>query len=88
MNWRALLGGLSLATLSLATARAQSALGNSAPPAPIPASAVQAPKLDDTVAQNFNRIVLARWGDAVLPNAPPFNPNALTGDQAQHAISL
>ncbi|HUW80373.1 MAG TPA: alkaline phosphatase PhoX, partial [Acidocella sp.] len=40
------------------------------------------PKLDDTVAQNFNRIVLARWGDAVLPNAPPFNPNALTGDQA------
>jgi len=42
----------------------------------------QAPKLDDTVAAGFNRSVIARWGDAVLPNAPPFNPDPLTADEA------
>lgn len=77
---RALLGGLSLGALSLAGARAQSALGAPAPP---PAAAnPQAPKADDTVAENFNRIVIARWGDRVLPNAPPFDPQALTGPAA------
>jgi secreted PhoX family phosphatase len=78
MNRRALLGGLSFSALSLANARAQSALGIP----PHPASAAQAPKLDDTIGAGFNRIVIARWGDGVLPNAPPFNPNPLTSAQA------
>ena len=84
MKRRDLLNGLSLATISLATARAQSALGVSAvplPPAP-PAPNPQAAKLDDTVGQAFNRIVVARWGDAVLPDAPAFDPHPLTGAQA------
>ena len=76
MKRRDLLNGLSLAPVSLATARAQSVLGVSAvpvspaPPAPNP----QAAKLDDTVGSGFNRIVIARWGDAVLPDAPAFDP--------------
>ncbi len=82
MNRRALLGGISLAALSLNFARAQSALGTSAPTPPGPAPAVQTPKLDDSVSAPFNRIVIARWGDGVLPNAPAFSPNPLTDDQA------
>jgi secreted PhoX family phosphatase len=81
MRRRTWLGGLALAALSRGIARAQSALGVSAPP-PAPASAAQAPKLDDTVSARFSRIVLARWGDAVLPNAPPFTPDALTSHAA------
>jgi uncharacterized protein len=80
MRRRALLGGLSLATLSCATASAQSVLAT--PSAPVPQAANQAPKRDDFVGRNFNRIVIARWGDAVLPNAPPFDPNPLTAIQA------
>ena len=38
--------------------------------------------LDDKTAANVSRIVIARWGDAILPNAPKFSPNALTGAQA------
>ena len=38
--------------------------------------------LDDKTAANVSRIVIARWGDAILPNAPKFAPNALTGAQA------
>jgi len=67
--------------LAAATARAQSALGTAAaapPSRPNP----QAAKLDDTVGDAFNRIVIARWGDGVLPQAPVFNPYPLTGDQA------
>ncbi len=65
--------------LAVASARAQSALGTSALPSP---PNMQAAKLYDTVGNGFNRIVIARWGDGVLPNAPPFNPNPLTGEQA------
>jgi secreted PhoX family phosphatase len=80
MRRRALLGGLSLATLSCATAGAQTVLGTG----PVPAQNVanQAPKRDDFVGRNFSRIVIARWGDAVLPDAPPFKPNPLTAEQA------
>jgi secreted PhoX family phosphatase len=78
LNRRALLGGLSLTALSFAQAQAQSALG--APPAP--AFAPPSLKLDDTIGAGFERIVIARWGDGVLPDAPLFNPNPLTGLQA------
>jgi secreted PhoX family phosphatase len=46
------------------------------------AGGAQAPKLDDATAPGFTRYVLARWGDAVLPDAPAFNPHPLTPDQA------
>jgi hypothetical protein len=70
-----LLGGLSAAALA-GTARAQTALVTN------PALAPQAPKLDDTVAGDFQRLVIARWGDGVLPNAPPFDPDPLTAHEA------
>jgi secreted PhoX family phosphatase len=82
---RSLLSGIAVAALGrIARARAQSALAPPATPAlgPQPASGPQAPKLDDTVAAGYNRIVIARWGDGVLPNAPAFNPNPLTAEQA------
>ncbi|HVE23398.1 MAG TPA: alkaline phosphatase PhoX [Acidocella sp.] len=72
---RTLLGGLSALALA-STARAQSVLATN--PAPSP----QAPKRDDTVAGDFQRLVVARWGDGVLPNAPPFAPDQLTALQA------
>lgn len=34
------------------------------------------------VFNNAQRLTLARWGDGLLPGAPPFNPNPLTIDQA------
>jgi secreted PhoX family phosphatase len=80
MNRRALLTGISVAAVNFAAARAQSALApQAAPVAPSP----QAPKKDDTVGPGYNRIVIARWGDGVLPGAPDFNPNPLTADQAE-----
>ena len=58
--------------------------GAPAPMAPAPTGHhAQTAKLDDTVGAGFNRIVMIRWGDAVLPNAPPFNPEALNADQAR-----
>ena len=79
----ALLGGF-LVLLGVTKARAQSALGSSTPapvaPAPPPPDP-QLPLLDDRYAP-FNRIVLGRWGDPVLPDAPAFDPAALTADQA------
>jgi secreted PhoX family phosphatase len=42
----------------------------------------QVPKLDDTVFSGYTRFALARWGDALLPEAPPFAPAALTPDAA------
>lgn len=83
MRRRELIGGVSLIALGFCSrAVAQSELG-SQPPAPAPpASDPQAPKLDDSIGPGFNRIVIARWGDGVLPDAPPFNPNPLTADQA------
>ncbi len=73
---RALLGGLPLTVLGMAGAQAQSALGTPA------AVNLQAPKRDDTTGAGYTRIVIARWGDAVLPDAPPFTPDALTTDEA------
>jgi secreted PhoX family phosphatase len=76
---RALLAGFCAAAVAAGTGRAfaQSALG------PVPASpGPQAPKLDDTVGAGYNRIVIARWGDGVLPDAPAFNPFPITADQA------
>jgi secreted PhoX family phosphatase len=82
MRRRALLGRVSLGVLGgLSCAVAQPDL-SIALPAATPASGPQAPKLDDTVGAGFNRIVVARWGDGVLPGAPPFNPTPLTADQA------
>jgi len=90
MHRRALLGGLSLSAACFGLARAQSALGTpspDSPPAPaapvLPHLASQIPKLDDTIGPGFNRMVIARWGDALLPEAPSFAPAALTQTQAQ-----
>jgi len=74
MRRRLLLSGMSLSALAFSRARAQSSLGA--------AAASQAPKLDDTVFAGYVRIVLARWGDALLPEAPPFVAAALTPDAA------
>lgn len=80
MRRRIALGGVSLAVLApFSKSYAQSAL---APAASVPAPDPQAPKLDDTVAAGFSRIVIARWGDGVLPGAPPFNPDRPTIAQA------
>ena len=81
MRRRGLLGGLSLTVLGRA-AGAQTVLGAPAVPAVPPPLDPQAPKGDDTVGGGYNRIVIARWGDAVLPDAPDFNPNPLTAAQA------
>jgi secreted PhoX family phosphatase len=72
MTRRFLLGGtasaFTLGSAAFGSARAQ----NYAPPAgPDP----EAPQLDDTVEQGFQRYVMIRWGDAVLSNAPAFNPD-------------
>jgi uncharacterized protein len=73
----------SVCVLGGVAARAQSVLGGSPPlVAPAPPN-IQAAKLDDSVVGGgLTRIVIARWGDGVLPEAPPFNPAALTPDQA------
>jgi secreted PhoX family phosphatase len=42
----------------------------------------QTPLGGDKVSPLLNRIVIARWGDAIMPGAPPFDPNALSLDQA------
>jgi secreted PhoX family phosphatase len=78
---RLLLAGSAFAA-SGSAATAQSALGTSSPQPPSPALAPQAPNAGDTVGTGFTRIVLARWGDAVLPDAPAFDPNPLTAAQA------
>ncbi len=77
---RTLLGGLSALALA-GTARAQSVV-TTAPLVSTPLPSPQAPKLDDTVAGDFQRMVIARWGDGVLPNAPLFAPYPLTEHEA------
>jgi secreted PhoX family phosphatase len=80
MKRRTLLAGVAL-TAPAWRAAAQSDLGTQAtPPAFTPA--VQTPKLDDSVGAGYSRGVLARWGDAVLPDAPAFSPYPLTAAQA------
>lgn len=72
---KVLLGGaLSLAALP---AGAQSLLAG-----PSPAASSQSAMLDDSIGLGLKRIVIARWGDQLLPNAPPFAPAALTAAQA------
>lgn len=68
-----------LAALSATAARAQSVLG--APALPLPQN-FQTPALDDKIGPGFSRIVIARWGDLLQPDAPAFNPAALTPAQA------
>jgi uncharacterized protein len=67
-------------------ARAQTLLGSGSSPAPLaplpPPPNPQAAMLDDKTGQGFSRIVIARWGDAVLPNAPDFAPQAPSAAQA------
>jgi secreted PhoX family phosphatase len=66
---------------------AQSALGDAAPlagsaapgaPAPNP----QGPALDDKTGPGLSRIVIASWGDLVIPGTPAFDPANMTADQA------
>lgn len=82
MRRRALLAGVLLPAVFGEAARGQSELGAPAIPPSPPALASQAPKLDDAVYPGYTRRVLARWGDAVLPDAPPFTPNAPSQAQA------
>ncbi len=77
MRRRPLLLG-SLAALTAGSAKAQSA--NSVP---MPAN-VQAAALDDKTGPGFSRLVIARWGDPLQPDAPPFAPWALTVEQASN----
>jgi len=78
--------GLITALAALPTAAsAQSALGTSSVPSTSPAALPenpQKPSGGDTVAPPYRRAVITRWGDAVLPDAPPFNPFLLTPEQA------
>lgn len=64
------------------SALAQSALGGGAYVPPAPPSNPQAAMLDDTVGAGFSRIVIASWGDLVIPGTPAFTPAALTAEQA------
>lgn len=59
----------------LATALAVPALAQRSPPP------VLVPQ-DDAVAAGWRRDVLLRWGDAVTPDAPAFNPARITADAA------
>jgi secreted PhoX family phosphatase len=82
MNRRALLTGLALLPTA---ASAQSALGTSSPPTPTQAAPPENPQKPyggDTVSPLYRRAVITRWGDAVLPEAPPFDPFLLSPEQA------
>lgn len=56
-------------------ARAQSALG-------VPTFDIEAPTLDDYRAPGWQRRVLIRWGDPVVPSAPPFDPAQISPSAA------
>lgn len=71
-----------LAALTAGGAKAQSALGASQPS--IAAPNLQAAALDDKIGPGFSRLVIARWGDLLQPDAPPFTPRTLTLDQASN----
>ncbi|HQT68664.1 MAG TPA: DUF839 domain-containing protein [Acetobacteraceae bacterium] len=73
MKRRALLGTALAASLPL------SALAQTPPTMAVPLATPpdpEQPQLDDVVASAYQRLVMARWGDPVLPDAPPFSPNA------------
>ncbi|WP_234730688.1 PhoX family protein [Acidocella facilis] len=44
----------------------------------------QAPGLGDKIGPGFSRLVIARWGDLLQPDAPPFTPDALSLAQADN----
>jgi len=82
LSRRALLTSLALLPTA---AGAQSALGTSSVPTSTPAAPPpnpQKPYGGDTVSPLYRRAVITRWGDAVLPEAPPFEPFRLTPEQA------
>jgi len=76
MRRRGLLASVLLPAVLAKAARGQSVLGGAA------STVSQAPRLDDTVFPGFARTVIARWGDAVLPDAPNFAPDAPNQAQA------
>ncbi len=72
-----------LAAFTAGGARAQSALSSSQPSAPgATGPNPQAAALDDKTGPGYSRLVIARWGDLLQPDAPPFDPQALTTAQA------
>ncbi len=74
-----------LATFAAGGAKAQSALSTSQPPLPaVSAPNFQAAALDDKIGPGYSRLVIARWGDMLQPDAPPFTPAALSPFQADN----
>lgn len=77
---RGILAGTgTVAALAMAgTARAStSVLGMAEPVTSLPPGS-ESPQLNDVVAPGWRRDVLIRWGDPVLPGAPPFRPDDVT----------
>lgn len=77
MRRRTLLRGGLTALLAGATGKAQNVPAAMAPN-------LQAAALDDKTGPGYSRLVVARWGDLLQPDAPPFNPRALTLEQASN----
>ena len=72
-----------VAALAAGGAKAQSALGTAAAPA-IALPNLQKAALDDKTGPGYARLVIARWGDVLQPDAPPFNPLELSIAQADN----
>lgn len=60
---------------------AMAAIAGRAGAQPLP-NTLQAPTGGDKIGPGYTRFTIASWGDAVLPDAPAFVPNALTVAQA------
>lgn len=71
---RGLLAGSGIAAALLPVSRA---FGNTVSPF-TPGANPEAPQLNDVVPGGYRRDVIIRWGDPVVPNAPPFDPNNIT----------
>lgn len=82
---KGLLGvGAISATLGVDAARFAAAAGLSATPSFAFKEISSAPDPDHRVAEGYDARVLIRWGDKVLPDAPPFDPTRQTsGAQAR-----